>query len=103
MVFGKISSVLEESGFSHHGFASSIAPLTMEYYRRCLERGDHADIGVFARPRRVQSQSARVAPKARTAIVVAPVLFTSPLPPRDRLKAPRIAQYARGSDYHHRF
>ena len=103
MVFGNISSRLERHGFEHHGFAALEAPLTIAYYRQWLARGDHADMHYLEEHAEWKANPRDWAPRARTAIVVAQPYLPHPYPRSTRLRGVRIAQYARGSDYHYRF
>ena len=103
MSFAKIASVLDELGFDHYGFARLEAPLTMDYYRAWLARGDHADMSFMVDHAEYKADPRAWAPRARAAIVIARSYLPHPYPRDARPRGLRVAQYARGSDYHYRF
>lgn len=101
--FGKISRLLERHGLSHHGFARLETPLTIQYYRDWLARGDHADMAYLHDHLAWKADPRAWAPRIQTAIVIALPYLPHPYPKVSRITAARVAAYARGRDYHHAF
>jgi len=98
----KLRSRLEKSPFSHFGWAPLETPLSMEFYRAWIARGDHATMDYLATSADVKAEPRRHYPRARTAIVVAKAYHPNPYGPAP-FQGLRIARYARGRDYHTAF
>ncbi len=97
-----VTVLLRESGFEHFGFAALSPAVSFMHYQSWIEDGRHGDMEYLERHLPIKRYpqewlKARGFKKANCAIVVA-----APYPSRniERLKAVKIAGYARGDDYH---
>jgi epoxyqueuosine reductase len=89
-------------GFDAAGIAPLTAAPTGAAYLRWLERGDQAGLGYLERNVELRLDPRGLLPGARSALVVAlryAPLAGEPEPPPGDLW-PKVARYARGSDYH---
>lgn len=98
----KLKSRLDRSPFSHYGWAPLERPLSMDFYRAWIARGDHATMDYLATSADVKAQPRLHYPRARSAIVVAKAYHPHPYGPSP-FQGARLARYARGRDYHTAF
>lgn len=94
-----LSAVLSKFEFSHFGWTALDKPLSLDFYKNWLEEGHHATMDYLVRHLPQKENPRLLAPKARSAIVVAKSYFPHPYPENVNLKL-RTALYAQGSDYH---
>lgn len=96
----KCTELLERSSFNPFGFADVARPLSMDIYRQWLAKGYQGDMSYLADHADLKEDPRRLAPRARSAIVVAKAYFPHPY---GSVTHPglRTALYARGEDYHH--
>ena len=89
--------------FTHYGFAKLEKPLTFHIYRQWLKKGYHGSMNYLVRHANIKETPQQLAPRARSAIVVAQNYFPHPSSTPKVLPSARTALYARGQDYHHWF
>jgi epoxyqueuosine reductase len=98
----RIKAAARSVGFDAAGIAPLAAAPTGAAYLRWLERGDQAGLGYLERNVELRLDPRGLLPGARSALVVAlryaPLAGEAEPPPGDLW--PKVARYARGSDYH---
>lgn len=98
----RIKARARAAGFDAAGIAPLAAAPTGAAYQRWLERGDQAGLGYLERNVELRLDPRGLLPGARSALVVAlryaPLAGEPETPPGDLW--PKVARYARGSDYH---
>ena len=100
----RIKTLLNRHGFDHYGWTPFERPLSFDVYRSWLDGGNHGSMHYLETHADLKANPQRLAPRARSAIVVAKHYHPHPYPnPTDRPFTPRTALYARGLDYHRSF
>ena len=98
----KLRSWALDEGFDRVGVASLEPSIRGEALTAWIGRGDHAEMGYLERRREVRLDPASVLPGARSVLCVATCYY--PLSAAGHEVSgdlwPRVARYARGSDYH---
>lgn len=103
MSFVLIDGMLKQRGFDHFGWARLERPLSMDIYRGWLEAGHHAGMEYLRDHAEMKENPQQLAPRARSALVVARSYAEHPYPQNEFPRALRTALYARGEDYHIHF
>lgn len=98
----KVAQLMPRYPFSHYGLTTLERPLSMDMYREWIEKGWHGDMEYMKTHLPLKEDPSRLAPKARSALVVARQYTPHPYG-EARLSSLRTALYARGDDYHLRF
>ncbi len=98
----KCGEILRRHALDQFGFSTLQRPLTIDLYRDWIAKGYHAGMNYLSDHASVKEDPQRLAPKARSAIMVAKNYLPHPYPAQTQLKL-RTALYAHGSDYHSSF
>jgi epoxyqueuosine reductase len=96
----RLRAAARAAGFELVGIATLGPAATGAAYLRWLERGDQAGMDWMARSRAVRLDPRRLLPGARSALVVGLRYAPHAAQPPAGSIWPRVARYARGSDYH---
>lgn len=97
----RIKEWAHELGFDRVGIAQLETSQYGDFYRRWLDRGDHAEMEYLERRVEAREDPAQIGEGARSVVCVA--LQYAPLlddPAEDDPLWSRVAKYARGRDYH---
>ncbi len=92
-----LKQTAREIGFNAVGVCSVDQPLHLDAYERWLARGHHGTMGYMAESRHLRENARSLLPNARRVIAVRLNYRTDA---SQAPNGPRIAQYARGRDYH---
>jgi epoxyqueuosine reductase len=98
-----IEQTIRDAGFNHFGMAPLEKPISMDIYRAWLEAGHHADMEYLSDHADIKENPQKLAPRARSALVIAKSYGQHPYPLNTFPKALRTALYAKGEDYHIHF
>ena len=100
-----LPALMARAGFDHFGLTPLSRPLTFDLYREWLEAGHNGEMDYLSAHADLKENPQKLAPRARSAIVVAKAYFPHPYPdpPGERRPQGRTALYARGQDYHSAF
>jgi epoxyqueuosine reductase len=93
-----LKGVLTDFGFDHFGCTRLEKPLSLDFYKNWLDEGLHASMDYLVRHLPSKENPQLLAPRARSAIVVAKSYFPHPYPVEGTKL--RTALYAQGEDYH---
>jgi epoxyqueuosine reductase len=99
----KVERLIGAYAFSHHGVAPLKDPLSLDFYRAWLAAGHHGDMTYLEYHLPLKEQPEKLAPRARSAIVVAKAYLPHPYGCDEALGTLRAALYAQGRDYHLEF
>lgn len=94
---------LQGLGFDHFGWAALEKPLSMDIYRSWLEAGFHAGMEYLRDHADMKENPQALAPRARSALVIARSYAEHPYPKTGFPSSLRTALYAHGEDYHLHF
>lgn len=97
-----VSNILEGAGVDHYGFSPLKRPLNINFYKDWLNEGFHGEMEYLERHLPIKEDPSRLLEKSKWAIVVAKSYLPTPEPTQEDffLKEVRIANYAKGKDYH---
>ena len=98
-----IDSLIRQQGIEHFGWARLERPLSMDIYRQWLKAGHHAGMEYLAHHAGMKENPQELAPRARSALVIAKSYAKHPYPKTPFPKTLRTALYAQGEDYHFHF
>ena len=93
----RVLEAAREAGFDLAGIAPLRAPRDAAHFERWLDRGRHGEMAWFERHRERVLDPTRIAPEARSLLVVGLAHSRAPVELPD---GGRVARYAAGSDYH---
>ncbi|MEK6555162.1 MAG: tRNA epoxyqueuosine(34) reductase QueG [Bdellovibrionota bacterium] len=97
----QVSSILNQSGLTRHGWARLERPFSFDLYESWIEQGLQGQMEYLKRHSPIKAEPTQILPQAKSAIAVAFDYFPHPKPnAKHPLKSSRIALYARGEDYH---
>ncbi len=98
-----IEGLMRELGIEQFGWARLEKPLSMDIYRQWLAAGHHAGMEYLRDHADMKENPQELAPRARSALVIAKSYAQHPYPKVQFPKSLRTALYAQGEDYHFHF
>lgn len=99
----QLSDLIQDHGWTRFGWVELSRPFSFHLYEDWIKKGFQGEMDYLRRHATQKGDPTLLAPRARTALMVAEDYFPHPWPANHRLKNLRTALYARGEDYHLKF